>query len=54
MYLCVSIVGGEKETMQIRDEETKDGQCNMHLGALAAGLALSLVERKQGKKATNR
>lgn len=40
--------------MGIRDEETKDGQCDMHLGALAAGLALSLVERRRDKKVINR
>ena len=54
MHLCVSIVGGEKKTMEIRDKETKDGQCNMHLGALTAGLALSLVKRTQGKRVINR
>ena len=40
--------------MGIRDEETKDGQFDMHLGALAAGLALSLVERRRDKKVINR
>ena len=34
-------------------EETPVGRCGMHLANLAAGLALSLVEREQNKKIIN-
>ena len=33
--------------------ETHVGRCDMHLANLAAGLALSLVERKENKKVIN-
>ena len=40
------VVGGGNETEE-------NGQCDMHLAALAAGLALSLVKRVENKKVIN-
>ena len=34
-------------------KETSTGRCDMHLANLAAGIGLSLVERKQNKKVIN-
>ena len=40
--------------MHKRAEDVEDGFCDMHLGALAGALPLSLIERKVDKKVVNK
>ena len=42
-----------KEKMRKRESDVEDGCCNMHLGALAIGLSLLLVERRVDGKVVN-
>lgn len=47
-------VGGDRETMNQRAEDVKDGCCDMHIASLVIGVATTLTPRREGGVVVNK